>query len=270
MFRRATLSALVLLSTGGCGGGSGGGRLAPEPPLLPAETFRWCPQPIAFSPPPARWYRQGDGDGGMQGVRFILTNGGGQCISVLVHRAFAERDRRAALSRLIGRVDSLERRELLRELSLVRPRREDPVSEREADAARRIDESIDRAMESVLADQSSFVASNLQSALHAASSYEMTLAEALPLLRLRPERKQEPFRWRIGYERDTVIAGHPAFASDDTLITPERPLLYHEVFWVVKGYAFKAVYQGTEQNLRTFHRVLATISFPPPSHAPTP
>jgi hypothetical protein len=260
-------SVLLVLAVSGCGGSGGGLRIPAEAPLLPSETFRWCPQPISFSPPPSRWYRQGDGDAGMQGVRFILSNGGGQCISVLVHRVLAERDRKAALRRLIGRVDSLERHQLLRELSLVRPRTDDLISEREAYAARQIDEAIDRAVANVLADEPNFVASNLQSALHAASSYQMTLEEALPRLRLQPERKQEPFRWRIGYGRDTVIAGHPAFASDDTLITPERPLLYHEVLWVVNGYAFKAVYQGAPENLGTFHRVLDTVGFPPPSDA---
>jgi hypothetical protein len=73
---------------------------------------------------------------------------------------------------------------------------------------------------------------------------------------------QEPDRWRIGYERDTTFAGQPAFASDDTLITPERPLLYREIFWVVHGCGFKAVYQGTEENLTTFYRVVDSIRFP--------
>jgi len=73
---------------------------------------------------------------------------------------------------------------------------------------------------------------------------------------------QEPERWRIAYERDTAWAGQPAFASDDTLITPERPLLYREIFWVVHGCAFKAVYQGMPENLPTFHRLVDSIRFP--------
>ena len=72
----------------------------------------------------------------------------------------------------------------------------------------------------------------------------------------------EPERWRIGYERDTILAGYPAFASDDTLFTPERPLLYREIFWVVNGCAFKAVYQGTAANLPTFAEVVDSIQFP--------
>ena len=98
--------------------------------------------------------------------------------------------------------------------------------------------------------------------MRAASSYAPTLPELLPHLRLHPEQMQEPFRWRIAYERDTTLAGNPAFASDDTLITPERPLLYREIFWVVDGCAFKAVYQGTPENVPTFAQVVDSIRFP--------
>jgi hypothetical protein len=228
----------------------------------PAETFHWVAQPIAFSPPRAGWQRQGDNGGGLLGVRFILTGGGGQCISVYAHRQLAERDMREAIARLIARRDSLSPREFLHELSLARPRTEDPISPRESATSQAINDAIDRATRDALEDQPGFVAADLDAALRAASSYEPTLAELLPHIRLRPERMQEPFRWRIACERDTTLAGHPAFASDDTLITPERPLLYREIFWVVNGCAFKAVYQGTDRNLRTFAQVVDSIRFP--------
>jgi hypothetical protein len=77
---------------------------------------------------------------------------------------------------------------------------------------------------------------------------------------------QEPDRWRIAYERDTTIVGLPAFASDDTLFTPERPLLYRQVFWVVNGCAFHTTYQGTPENLKTWYRLIDTIRFPEGGH----
>lgn len=246
--------ALALAGAAGCARG-------PEP-LLPAEVFHWVRQPVAFSPPPARWYRQGDNGGGLLGVRFILTGGGGQVMGIGADRLLAERDRREAIEKLIARRDSLTQREFLRELSLARARTDDPVSEREAAAALAINAALDRAAQDHLSGQPGFVAADLDDALRAAASYEPTLAEVLPRVRLRPERMQEPARWRIGVERDTTIAGLPAFASDDTLVTPERPLLYHEIFWVAGGCVFKAVYQGTPENLATFHRVVDSIQFP--------
>lgn len=255
------VAILALALAFGAGCGRGPEKLAPE------ETFNWVAQPIAFSPPSGPWERQGDNGGGMLGVRFILTGGGGQCISVYAYRQLAERDRREAIEKLISRRDSLSRREFLRELSLARARTEDPISEREASAARDINAALDQAMTDYLSEPQGFVLNDLNAALRAASSYEPTLAEILPRVRLRPERMQHPEWWRIGYERDTTIAGLPAFASDDTLITPERPLLYHEIFWVVQGYAFKAVYQGAPENLATFHRVVDSIRFPEDARA---
>jgi hypothetical protein len=256
--------AALALAIAGCGG-----RELAEEPLLPAETFTWLAQPIAFAPPPAQRERQGDGGAGTIGVRFILRGGGGQCISVAAFRLLAERDRRPALERLLAEHDDLSRREFLRELSLARARTDDPISDRESEVARAINAALDRAQENYLGDRASWVASDLRAALRAASAYQPTLDELLPHIRLRPERMQEPERWRIGYERDTTLAGLPAFASDDTLIAPEQTLLYHEVFWAVNGCAFKLTFQGLAENLSLFHRIVDSVHFPEPSDAPT-
>ena len=238
------------------------GCVAQKAKLSPPETFHWVAQPIVFSPPSAKWYRQGDNGGGLLGVRFILANGGGQCISVYAYRTLAERDRREPLRRLIARRDSLSQREFLNEISLVRPRREDPVCDREAVTAVAIDDALDRAERDVLDEHPGFVVADLDAAVRAATSFEPTLAELLPYIKWRPQRIVDPDRYRTLRERDTTLAGHPAYAVDDSFFTPERPLLYREVFWVVKGCAFKAVYQGTEQNLDTWVRVVDSIGFP--------
>jgi uncharacterized protein (DUF1697 family) len=186
VMKLAAMLGLLLgaaISSGGCG------KSQDRVPLEPEERFTWCAQPIAFSPPPAPWYREAEVSGGLLGVRFVLRGGLGECITV------------AAYSHLI-----------------------DP-----------------------------------------ASTDSVSLADVLPQIRLRPETKQEPERWRLGYERDTTIAGYPAFASDDTLITPDRPMLYHQVYWVVNRCAFQAVYQGTKPNLVPFERLLHSIAFPAPT-----
>jgi hypothetical protein len=252
--RLAASLLLLLIVAAGCGANGPGSEAA--------ETFTWVRQPISFSPPSGPWERQGENGNGTLGVYFILRGGGGQCISVGAYRLLAERDRREALAKLISRRDSLSRREFLDYLSLVRARTDDPISDREAAAAQAINAALDRAMTAYLSGSNGFVAADLADALAAATTYEPTLPDVLPKIRLVPERKQEPSRWRIGYERDTTIAGLPAFASDDTLITPERPLLYRQIFWVVKGCAFHTTYQGTSENLETWHRLIDTIQFP--------
>jgi len=259
----AVLAGVTLCA--GCGRGAGGASAKLQPP----EAFHWIWQPISFSPPPANWYRDGDNSGGELGVRFILRDGGGQVIEVSAYRQLAERERRSALARLIGRQDSLTKYEFLDQLSLARPNPADlPISDRESEAMRTINRSIDRANENYLADNPGFATADLQSALRAAKGYEPTLAEMLPTIRLRPEKMQNPEYWRIGRERDTVLAGLPAFASDDTLVLPEQTLLYHEVFWVVNGCAFKATFQGRKENLALFDRIVDSVTFPKSDDGP--
>lgn len=259
-FFACLLVATVLLL--GCpGGGKHGGREN----LLPPETFHWIRQPIAFAPPPAPWEREGSGGGGTTGVRFVLRGGGGQCIIVAAFQKLAERNRQDALARLVARYGELSQREFFHELSLARPRMEDPVSEREAGVSRVINQALDQASSDCLAGKTAFVSADLGQALRGASQYEPTLEELLPHIRLRPELMRNPEWWRIGYERDTVVAGLPAFASDDTLIVDGDTKLYHEVFWVVGGCAFKATFQGEEENLELFHRVVDSIQFPDPN-----
>jgi hypothetical protein len=254
----ATGLALLLIAAAGCG--------ERRQATLPPEAFNWVRQPISFSPPSGPWERQGENGNGTLGVYFVLRGGGGQCISVGAYRQLAERDRREALARLISRRDSLSQREFLDEISLARARTEDPISDRESETARTINDDLSRATTAYLEGSPGFVAASLDGALAAAAAYEPTLEELLPTLRLVPARMQEPDRWRIAYERDTTIVGLPAFASDDTLFTPERPLLYRQVFWVVNGCAFHTTYQGTPENLKTWYRLIDTIRFPEGGH----
>lgn len=248
----AALATALALLAGACG-------RAPKP--APPETFHWVSQPIEFSPPPAGWIREGDNGGGQLGVRFVLRGGGGQCISVTAYSRLAERDRREVLARLIARRESLSVSDLAHEISLARARTDEPISDREAAAAAAINEALSRAVDDA-SEHPAFVKGDLESALAAAEGYEPTLEEILPHVRLRPERMPHPEMWKIAYERDTTVAGVPAFATDDTLFTPERPLQYRELYFVSNGCAFRATYQGTDENFATFQRLLASIRFP--------
>jgi hypothetical protein len=238
-------------------GAIGCGRNAES--LGPPETFRWVSQPITFSPPTGSWRREGDNSGGILGVRFVLTGGGGQCLSVGGYRLLADRDVRGKLERLVAARFALRAR-VPRKSRAPGPHGRHSPSRSRRDGGRQRRAQPRR--QDYVTQQSGFVTADLEAAVRAAASYEPTLDDVLPRVRLHPERMQEPERWRIGIARDTTLAGHPAFASDDTLITPERPLLYHQVFWVVRGCAFQAVYQGTPQNLATFDRVIDSIQFP--------
>jgi hypothetical protein len=81
--RRLALPATIIVllavaascGSDGSDGGSGG--------LLPAETFEWCKQSIAFQPPPQQWRRDRYNQGGKLGVHFTLSGGVGERIYVV-------------------------------------------------------------------------------------------------------------------------------------------------------------------------------------------
>ena len=43
-------------------------------------------------------------------------------------------------------------------------------------------------------------------------------------------------------------------------------MLYREVFWVVDNCPFKVTYQGTQQNVETFERLVSSVQFPDVDH----
>jgi hypothetical protein len=183
----AMLGALV---AAGCG------RVDPraQVKLGPPERFDWVPEPIEFSPPPTAWRREGDNGGGLLGVRFILSGGGGQVMSVAAYRQWSEK---------------LPRKEIALALA-----------------------------------------------------HQPTLAELLPHMRLVPGERQNPSWWVLGSGRDTVLAGLPAHVSNDTLLAPEQKLLYRQVYWVVDGTGFQAIYQGRPENQHVFEKLVESVRFP--------
>jgi hypothetical protein len=230
--------------------------------LGPPERFGWVRQPIEFSSPPPEWRREGDNGGGWLGVRFILTGGGGQVMSVAAQRGWLERLPGEELAKLLAEVDRLQGRELLNRLARLRVQLDQPLTDAEAAAARAINTAVDRAEADALNDHTSFVRGDLEDAQRALDAFRPTLAELLPHLKLVPENQQEPQRWHLGEGRDTVLAGLPAYVSDDTLYAPEQVLSYRQVFWVANGCAFQSIFQGRPENEHVWEQVVASVRFP--------
>lgn len=230
--------------------------------LLPPETFDWVPEPVTFSPPPSVWRREGDNGGGLLGVRFILENGGGQVMSVSTYRQWSEKLPRKEILDLLADLDSTQQRAMLNRLARLRVQVSDPLTEGETRAAFAVNAAVDNAERDLLDERLSFVRGDVQGALDAIDAYRPSLAELLPRMRLKPEEQQEPARWVLGSGRDTVLAGLPAYMSDDTLIAPERKLLYRQVYWVVDGTAFQSIYQGMPENQHVWEAMIASVRFP--------
>ncbi|HEY6195877.1 MAG TPA: hypothetical protein VI504_12615 [Candidatus Eisenbacteria bacterium] len=252
--------AVALFAIPACSGRSMPRRVRLGPP----ERFGWVAQPVEFSAPPEPWEREGDAGGGFVGVRFILRGGGGQVLSVAAQKSWTERLPRERIEALIAEFPRLDERELYRRLSLLRVQIDDPLTDAESQAAAGLNAAVNRAETDVAGGHVSFVKDDLDAGLRAVDGFRPTLAELLPRLRLRPERMSEPARWILGRAHDTTLAGLPAFGGDDTLDAPEQRLLYRQVFWVVNGCAFQAIYQGRPENQHVFEQVLASVRFPEP------
>lgn len=226
------------------------------------EKFDWVPEPVEFSPPPEVWRREGDNGGGLLGVRFILSNGGGQVMSVAAYRQWSDKLPRKAILELLGDLDTSHTRATLNELGRLRVQVTERLTEGETQAAYAVNAAVDRAQEDLLAERLSFVRSDIQGALDAIDQYKPSLEELLPHMRLKPEERQEPARWVLGFGRDTVLAGLPAYVSNDTLYAPERKLLYRQAYWVVDGTAFQSIYQGMPENQHVWEAMVASVRFP--------
>ena len=229
------------------------------------ERFDWIAQSVEFQPPPNQWRREGDNGGGLLGVRFILSGGGGQVMSVAAYRQWSEKLPRKEILELLDDLDSLDQRNTLRALGRLRVQVQDPLTDGEVRAADAVNAAVTRAVDDVLQDRTSFVRGDLQAALAAVDGYRPSLEELLPRMRLQPGQLDDAglVRWKLGFAVDTTIAGLPAHLSNDTLITPDREtLLYRQVFWVVDGCAFQSIYQGRPENQHIWEQLVETVRFP--------
>jgi hypothetical protein len=257
---RVVLAAWLAIALSQPACSSGGSRKQVK--LGPRERFDWVAQPVEFSPPPSEWRREGDNGGGLLGVRFILTGGGGQVMSVAAYRQWSEKLPRREIVKLLEELDSLHERQLPGRLSRLRVQLTDPLNADEERAASAVNAAVDRAQSDLQAGRLSFVRGDVQEALQAVDAFQPSLDEMLPRLRLRPEARQNPDWWVLGFGVDTTIAGVPAYVSNDTLRLPEQELLYRQVFWVVDGTAFQAVYQGRPEHQHVFEQMVESIHFP--------
>ena len=263
-FARLCVPALIVtafacaLSAAGCL--SGGKPSAVK--LGAPERFDWITQSVEFQPPPNEWRREGDNGGGLLGVRFILKGGGGQVMSVAAYRQWSEKLPRAEILELLDDLDSLDQHNTLRALGRLRVQVTDPLTDGETLVAEAVNAAVDRATEDVLQDRRSFVRGDLQDALAAVDGYRPSLDELLPRMTLQPHQLSGQIHWTLGFGVDTVIAGLPAYVSNDTLYAPEQKLLYRQAFWVVDGFAFQSIFQGRPENQHIWEQMVESVRFP--------
>lgn len=251
--------ALPILALAGC---------QKTDPLLPAETFRWAEQPVAFSPPPEGWRREGYGQGGLKGLMFIKTGSVGEGITIAVQYVLSDLDRTAELRDLLERYDDLNAFERERALGWSEMRTDSPIAPGEAEIAAAVNEEVRAARLADRLRDPETVKARLRSALERAQALRFGLSDVREAVVFRADRRSEPDSIMAVIRRDTTIVGHDAVVTDYELHGPERVYRCREYWMVETNHPFTAQYIGLEKNLPLFDRVVSSITFPPRSPKP--
>lgn len=257
-------SAVALVA--GCGSGTGSKSLAG---FGPPETFRWCDQPITFSPPSRAWRRDAYGNGPNRGIWFVKERSGGQAIIVAEAALLGDRDQSTALRELLARLDAYEDHDLNRALTLVRWRTDLPFVGNESEVATAVNFAVDRAMTGVIHRDRSEVRMALMEANDAATRLRIQLDDALASPSFQPERRGRPDRYQVNRRERIMVAGDPAERVDYTWRIDDRVLALREVRIVHGNHLFVASIQGADKNeFGLFDRVVESITFPLKEPAP--
>jgi len=247
----AALLALALLQ--GCG---------PDTATAPRETFNWTDRPVSMEPPGPSWRREGDNGAGVLGAYFVKERSVGEAISVGEWTRLATHHRGAALRKLRDEVDTMGRRDFTHAASLARMRTDDPFTADEARIAESVNGHIDGAVTAFLNDDRDAAKDELSAAAEVAAQLRYTLPEVIDLVEFKPERRQEPSRYKVTGRRDALVAGEPAMVVDYTVTVPERTFAAREVYLVHDSRLYVAKFIGLEANLKLFDRVVGSLTFP--------
>ena len=256
------LAAAGLALAAGCGTRTAGHDSMPAGLGAP-ETFRWGDQPIAFATPPDDWRREGYGDGGTRGIRFVKERSVGEAVIVAEVYRLGERDRGRALREILSRLDAYDERDLRHALSLARWRTDEPFAGNEGEVASAVNYAIDRANTGMIHADRGEVRMALMEANDAAGRLKVGLDDVVASVTFQPERRAEPWRYQVTARDRILIGGEPADRVDYTLKTDERVLVCRELHFVHGNRLFVASFQGLKKNLGLFDRLAGSITFPP-------
>ena len=239
-------------------------------PLLPAETFHWAEQPIAFSPPPEGWRREGYGQGGLKGVMFIRTGSVGEGITVAVQYVISDRDQTAELRDLLERYDSMSDGERSRALRVAPMRTDSPFTPQESQIAAAVNEDLSSAATAQREGDDRSAKFRIESALRRSEGLHFELRDVVESVVFQPERHAEPDSFQAVSRRDTTVVAHDAVVTDYVFHGPERLYRGREIWLLESNHLFTAQYIGLEENLAVFDSVVATMAFPARSPKPMP
>jgi hypothetical protein len=231
--------------------------------LSPPETFDWNGERLTVSPPPAGWRREGETSGGIKGVRFVKEQSVGEGIGLGDYYLLSDRDRRDELRELLDKFDGYDNGFAWdRAIRAAYAHTDQPFTALEADIAERVNRAVSRAAAAFRRRDRETARAELQTAFAEADRLHFTLADVVGRVEFKPERRQEPDRYRLTGRREATIAGKPAVIVDYTVTTPARSYVAREVYFVHDSHLFIGTFIGLAETLAVFDAMIASVGFP--------
>jgi hypothetical protein len=234
--------------------------------LLPPEEFDWTYQRISFGLPPAGWRREGDGGGGTKGVRFVKEKSVGEAVGVGEYYILADRNRSPQLREILANLETYEFGSFAwsKAIRTGWAHTDSPFTPLESEISAAVNDSVSRADTAFRARNREATRAHLEAALAQADRLTFSLAEVLDRVEFKPERRQEPDKYKITGRREGLIAGLPAVIVDYTVNVPERARTYsaREAYVVHNSHLFICTFIGLPETLEVFDLVVASIEFP--------
>jgi hypothetical protein len=199
----------------------------------------------------------------LRGARFVLSGSVGERIHVAEYYQLDERDRCAQLSALISGFESMDLNTFRNDLLRARPHASEPINGLEARLSEYANEHLDEAFEAFRRKDPVDTRYWLERALDQAVQIRYGLEDVVDRVTFEPSAAPGGPRFEVGPRAPTTVAGEPAAALDYTMTLQGRTYSGREYYVVKNNRLFVASFQGLEENLGLFERIVESITFPP-------
>ena len=236
-----------------------------EPALPPPELFTWTTgQPISFSPPPDTWNRSRYQNGGAEGADYVLAGSRGEQIFVAERFFLGRRDRCAKLKEILEKMQDYDRSSFVRAIGEARFSDREPwYNGHEKRTVKAVNKTLERASAAFLRGDIDTVRLDLEWALEQAATIHYTVEETVDEVLFTRERNPVYPALRVDEPVQGEVAGERALVVAFTFQGHGSPMVGRRVYVVKNNRLFEFGFQGLEQNLALFEKVLDSVTFPP-------
>jgi hypothetical protein len=251
---KAAVAVVLIVSFFSCGG---------EEKLSPSETFTWGGgQPISFSPPPSDWESSRYQNGGAEGVDYVKKESMGEQIIVAEHLFLGEYDNCANILDILAKIDEHDPVSFQSYIQRARPYNPRPFNDKEDRLIPQINKRLDRAVKAFRSDDRSSAKNELKKALDLAGKIRYTVGETVDRVIFTAEKNQVYPDLQVQEPFKSTLAGVPTVNVHFTFNGHGEPMVGRRIYLVKNNRMFVFGFQGLEENLPLFERILQTVLFP--------